>query len=694
VRNKLSRIFLGLLLAVSFALLYKESRLKLGDPDRYYHFALSREMVQSGKLFLRSLPQVEDLGWGEFFVDKEFLFHQVTALGYWINGDAGAEFGSTLLTIAGMLAFFAFASSKLPPVAAFAVTFFTYSCPLMMARILLLRPHVMGIFAFVLMNIAVLSKRPLATGLAVFFFTMSYHAFYVPLVCLVFLIILSFFDSKESAKEWRRVAYFGIFGCFCGLLANPYFPGNIEIAIIHAKIPGLYEGALKGLNFGAEHTPLRSDAFFEVFHAPLLVLMLAFFVLGWEQRDRGEEATRRRLQIVYMLGVAGLFFVLSFKTRRAGEYFVPAMGLLGIFLLQALRKRPVLLVAIPLGLGLLESSIFYRVFKAEYTNPDNSRYELTVPAIQAIPKEPRGAKIYNCEWDFSPYIFYLRPDLRFIDIMDPSLLYFRPDRGAFQARDDLRHGFLGDPHGMILNAAKADYVLCNEPGVNSQLRDDPGFQQIYPKVVSAGSDGRVPSLFAVRKTPVETYVRVFDVSSLGSYAAGKLPKAGSEENAATKREARLQRTSFLDLGPMLAQQLGKEKPAGDLNCALVKPQQEEIERLAGASTLVVGGGQGVEVWRNGKPLFRSLPAFTFNRSTQAVLELRPVLGKSDRIELLTCSAPTAAFWGTSLSFWKSEELKAACEWKYAGLTSIPPSQWEYQGLERSSCLGVWAAKTR
>ena len=78
-------------LVVAFCAILRDGRLSLGDPDRYYHFALSRDMVASGQVFLRSVPQVEDLGWGELFVDKEFLFHQLTALGYRIAGDGGVS---------------------------------------------------------------------------------------------------------------------------------------------------------------------------------------------------------------------------------------------------------------------------------------------------------------------------------------------------------------------------------------------------------------------------------------------------------------------------------------------------------------------------------------------------------------------------------------------------------------------------
>ncbi len=49
------------------------------DPVRYHHLALSRLSSEQG--LLRTLPQIEDLGWGQYFPDKEFLFHVLTATG-------------------------------------------------------------------------------------------------------------------------------------------------------------------------------------------------------------------------------------------------------------------------------------------------------------------------------------------------------------------------------------------------------------------------------------------------------------------------------------------------------------------------------------------------------------------------------------------------------------------------------------
>ncbi|MGZ3650875.1 MAG: hypothetical protein ACXWSC_06845 [Bdellovibrionota bacterium] len=100
--------------AVGFALFLKVKLVSDGDPDRYYHIALSKITAESGRPFLRSLPQVEDLGWGDYFVDKEFLFHEVTTLGYVIGGERGVEESSFLCSILCLMVFYFFAAGRIP----------------------------------------------------------------------------------------------------------------------------------------------------------------------------------------------------------------------------------------------------------------------------------------------------------------------------------------------------------------------------------------------------------------------------------------------------------------------------------------------------------------------------------------------------------------------------------------------------
>lgn len=673
-------------LVAAFGLLHRDARLSHGDPDRFYHFALSRDMVASGQLFLRSVPQVEDLGWGELFVDKEFLFHQLTALGYRLGGDRGVEWAAALCALGSMLVFLLFAARHLPPSLAGAATVLTFTTPMLLARLFLLRPHLLAIFAFVLIQVAVLSRRPVATGLAVFFFTLSYHAFYIPLLCLGILFVVSFLEGREGALAWRRVVLFGAFGCLCGLLVNPYFPGNIDLAIIHAKIPGLIKGELADLNFGAEHTPLRGDVFVKVFFPPLAVLLAAFFLVGRDLRERSAEQKRRRTLVLYLLGVTLFFTALSFDTRRAGEYAVPAMGFLAVFLLKGLLDRPRAALAGTLAISAVGCVVFLTAFRTESLAQATQRELLTNAALAALPEHSRGKKVYNCEWDFTPYIYYKRPDLRFLDIMDPSLLYFGA-KGPFRARDELRKGYLGDPHGMIRFAAKADYVLCNEAVVVEALRNDPGFRQIYP--YGAGQASLFPVLFEVRPETPPQYARSFLVSQLGLHKGRHLPKLGHTEGV---KPVELQRTTYLDLAAAIGT-LPEPQP-GTMLCGLAQVAPGEIAKHAGAEQLALGGGQAFELYRNGKPVYRTFPGFNDARTVQVQVPLSPPLAKGDRLEVIACSTPGAKFWGLTMSFWTKKELAETCAWKTE--KTGPNNErargvFAYSGSQKLNCLGPIAA---
>lgn len=686
MKNKILLLAGFLVLASAFAVSFRKFSMRLTDPDRYYHFALSREMVQTGQVFLRSLPQVEDLGWGEFFVDKEFLFHQVTALGYRLGGDVGVEWGVILCGIGTILVLLLFAAKNLPPGAAVAATYFAISSPFLFSRLLMIRPHVLAVFAFTLMLAAVLARRPVATALAALFFTLSYHAFYLPLICLALLVPLSFLEQKKEAEAWRKVAYYGFFGCLCGILGNPYFPGSIDIAIIHAKIPSLFKGELAGLNWGEEHTPLRSDDFFEAFGTVMAAIAAAVFVLGYELRERAAETRRQRLPMLYLLGVSCFFFFLAFQSRRAGEYLAPTVGLLAVFLLQRLKKYRWLMLAIPLCLGLFQSRIFWRVLRYDQDDRSMARYEATKAALAELPPESKGKKIYNCEWDFTPFVIYFRPDLRFLDIMDPSLLYFAA-KGPFRARDDLRKGFLADAHGMIHSAAKADYVLCNETPVNEQLRTDPGFQQLYPKGVSQATG--MPALFKVREESPPEYVRGYFVSQLGPYKGKELPAVGKRED---EKRVDLPRSTYLDLASY------KGSMPDGLYCGLVRVAPDEVAKHAGASFATLGGGLGIELYRNRKPVFRAEPAYTYAKNVQVTVPLSPPLAKGEDLELLVCSVPGARYWGVTMALFTAKEMNDTCAWKSAktgpSSTALDRGAWAFLGEKRSGCLGLLAAPVK
>ncbi len=86
-----ARVFALLVLGVMaayYAIFFLPPRLVgANDPDRYYHLGLAAITSKQG--LPATLPQVEDLGWGRYFPDKEFLFHAATGAADWLAGPSG-----------------------------------------------------------------------------------------------------------------------------------------------------------------------------------------------------------------------------------------------------------------------------------------------------------------------------------------------------------------------------------------------------------------------------------------------------------------------------------------------------------------------------------------------------------------------------------------------------------------------------
>jgi hypothetical protein len=689
VTKKLPAVLALALLLGALSFVFRYSKGQEGDPDRYFHMALSRITADSGQLYLRSLPQVEDLGWGDYFLDKEFFFHQLTTLGYRISGDHGVERAAFFCSLLSLAVFFLFAAARLPWPLAFSATLLVFSYPLFAYRLTMLRPQVLAIATFLLMNVAILYKRPRLAGLATFFFTLSYHAFYVPLICLVWLGALSFFEDKKGAKLWRETALLGAFGCVAGLLANPYFPGNVVMAVIHARIPGLMKGELAGLNFGDELVPLRSNDFLELFYGPLLLILAAVFLLGYEFKGKGKTSDKRYVPTIYLLGVCFFFLFLSFQVLRAVEYLVPAAGLLMVLVLERLQKRKEA-AAVLLGLLAVPQIWGYAKILRQQRDPiARYRVDETFKAIGSIPGG--SAKVYNCEWDRTPYILYTRPDLRFVDILDPSFLYFS-NYGAFMGREGMKRGTTADIHGLIRNAFHADYVFCGDQNITAQLRDDPGFQQIYPQTVNAGQSPLVPNVFRVRKEKPGAYVRSFDLAPAEMVDVSQLAAIQPAMPERKLTRVNLEQSNFLNLALRFKEEVSKvtQNDLGKSECVFVKPSAAEQRRLAGARYLGLGGGQGFKVWRNGRPLFFTRAGFPVAKSAQVLVPLDGTLKASDSLDILVCTALGGPYWGVTLSFWSESELAKTCAWKSKGTRSSPEEGWEYKGLQRLSCIGSLA----
>ena len=70
-RESFLKFFFALLLMAVLWAVHSFTLFRFGDTDRFYHLALSKILALNGSFSLESLPQVDDLGWKNYFPDRK-----------------------------------------------------------------------------------------------------------------------------------------------------------------------------------------------------------------------------------------------------------------------------------------------------------------------------------------------------------------------------------------------------------------------------------------------------------------------------------------------------------------------------------------------------------------------------------------------------------------------------------------------
>lgn len=470
---------LGAFLAIAlyYGLFYlSPKQVGANDPDRFYHLALSEMMARQG--LIRQLPQVEDLGWGHYFPDKEFLFHVFTGMAHWIGGPEAVLLLVPIIGAGIVLLLFAEVSRTIRPWPAFALVI-----PMVLLtghfvfRLSMLRPHLLAILFFCLLLSGILQRKYWLTLLAALGFSLSYHAYYVVLMVGALAALVYWEPALGRRQIWVAVPV----GLLLGIVVNPYFPSNLVMSWIHVQI-ALGIDVPAGVDTGAElvqYDVLGMLQTYGVAHIGVLAAAAA----AW--RRRLWPVTQYR-EFWFLMLTAVALTALGMKSRRAMEYAIPSVILLSGYTIRSLDWRgclPSLIVALMVSQG------YYTVqfYKNSWTLPQVGYSVWYFNAITAIPERPAGAKVFNCDWSGSPYLFYFRPDLRFVDILDPVLLW-KVSRERYVLRQELIKGNFRDPAKVLRSAFRADYVLCDEPPLNRQMDADPAR---FRSIAIRGASGEI-----------------------------------------------------------------------------------------------------------------------------------------------------------------------------------------------------------
>ena len=451
------------------------------DPDRYYHFAVSRMTAEHG--LLHSLPQVSDLKWDQFFPEKEFLFHQLTWLAYRWKGDRGVVEACHLLGILVLISLLWAGQARTQGLgAATLIVLLMVFDPTVGPRLIAVRPHLLGVLFFIMILGALLSESiPWLLASAVGF-GLSYHAFYMPLGLLIAWWAWKKAAPSESFRA-TKIAAAGIAGLAAGYLVNPYFPSPLVLGYQHLLF-ALDSAPLPGVSVGSELLPMQFGRWLGTYWPLILVIFL--IPLAWlERRKPSKEFLCSPAAFAAAIALGSL--LLSRNSPRLLEYSLPCAVIALILFFQKSNpswcRRTIV--------GVLVALAVVRGF-ALYEKPRSNHYQILtnviMEAIDSVPASAGSAKVYNCSWLLGEFLIYRRPDLKFVDLLDPRLLqHVSPEKFEMKRRLLLRD--LDYPYRVVKEGFGADYFFCGDADVNDWIEKDARFMRIYPRV--AGSRVRM-----------------------------------------------------------------------------------------------------------------------------------------------------------------------------------------------------------
>jgi hypothetical protein len=330
-----------------------------------------------------------------------------------------------------------------------------------------------------------------------FAFVWTYSLF--PLLWFAAIIWTVIIAWNEQRFEWRPVAYTTA-GMVLGNVINPYFPHNLILFWEHAYTK-IKIGSDFAVAVGGEWYPYSGMELLTHFPVAMIAMLIGYILFMPKNGKLPEKAT-------FFLTFVTILLAAQFRSKRFAEYFPPFAVLFAAFSLQAFRiphtlqlpedfKREIepyldagkktetqeLYHALKLvgvsALGFLLT--FYFIFNIKgvhafgidqegladtiASNDTDSRYRRAMAwatGVDANGKEniPAGERIFNCNWDDFPKLFFLNTKHSYVYGLDPNYLYSEnPD--LYNLLQEITNGKTEDAAPVIRERFGANYVFAD-----------------------------------------------------------------------------------------------------------------------------------------------------------------------------------------------------------------------------------------
>ncbi|MBK7709314.1 MAG: hypothetical protein IPN69_22150 [Acidobacteria bacterium] len=488
---------------------YSTEAICCGDWDGYYHIGWSQELWNSFKAG-HWLPEFKWLPLTvlapEHYADHHFLFHlmQIPFLWFFEPVTAAKIAAIFYSSIAIFSVFWLLYRYGVDYLLIWLLALLTCANPFFYRMNMAKAPPLTIIISVI--GIYLLFERKYVWLMPLMFaFVWTYSLF--PLLFIAAFIWTLIIGWNERRFEWRPLAY-TTGGMLLGNLINPYFPQNIGLFFEHfwTKIK---IGTDFAVPVGGEWYPYTGQELLTHFPIALAAMLIGYILFAPKKGKLPEKAS-------FFLMFVTILLMSQFRSKRFAEYFPPFAILFAAFSWKEFRTpataelpedfrrdiEPFLDVAKPsekehkwetlkavglwtLGL-VLGGVMFYNFIGVDFStneriqktpwlswlagikqigllsdirgNEANDKYQRAM--TWANENIPEGERIFNCNWDDFPKMFYFDRKHAYVYGLDPNYLYSKNPE-LYKDLTDITSGRTEEAGPVIVDKFGARYVMTD-----------------------------------------------------------------------------------------------------------------------------------------------------------------------------------------------------------------------------------------
>ncbi len=519
------------LFVISFSLFsYFQISPTFPDPDSFYHAKMAVLIRDQG--IVKNFPWLQFTVLKDYYIDHHFLYHvALVPFVTFLDPIVGIKLATATFAALLIIVFYWFLN-KFKIKGAFFYSLLTLTLSPFIFRINLAKAGALSIIILLIGLYFIFNKKYWPLFILSFLYVWTHGSWPLILVLTLFYILAdSIIETSAAPTAGIRSYALGIrklfqhaafhiqhflraifsrsniklfFSCFGGLIAgliiNPYFPKNlifywhqiVKIAVINYQ---------EKINVGAEwySYPFGDLIANSSFVFVLLVLSSAIFFINLLKylENKKNIPSKNGLETLTLAFLTLFFLILTLRSRRNVEYFIPFAILLASFSLNqpfSLRgqywysfqkwwqERKILgtilclyfLFIIPFTAG---RNIWSTKKLFDSGSPTN-KYQGAAEWLEN--NTPKGAIIFHNDWDDFPSLFYYNAHNYYIAGLDPTFMYDY-NKDLHKKWVDITTGKQDKISEIVNRDFYAQYVFVDKDHIalENNLKRDGNFIKVY-----------------------------------------------------------------------------------------------------------------------------------------------------------------------------------------------------------------------